>query len=85
MILQTDARYDEYLDKMAREQSGDHGDAKEPCAACFTDDQEGGQAAAYHTRGGDCATDIVRLVDVGVKIERLSRGESTENKQISGE
>jgi len=31
------------------------------------------------------ASDIVRLVDVGVKIERLSRGESTENKQISGE
>ena len=31
------------------------------------------------------AADIVRLVDVGVKIERLSRGESTENKQISGE
>lgn len=30
------------------------------------------------------ASDIVRLVDVGVKIERLSRGESTENKQISG-
>jgi len=30
------------------------------------------------------AADIVRLVDVGVKIERLSRGESTENKQISG-
>lgn len=31
------------------------------------------------------AADIVRLVDIGVKIERLSRGESTENKQISGE
>lgn len=31
------------------------------------------------------AADIVRLVDVGVKIERLSRGESTENTQISGE
>lgn len=31
------------------------------------------------------AADIARLVDVGVKIERLSRGESTENKQISGE
>lgn len=31
------------------------------------------------------ASDIVRLVDVGVKIERLSRGESTENRQISGE
>lgn len=31
------------------------------------------------------ASDLVRLVDVGVKIERLSRGESTENKQISGE
>lgn len=31
------------------------------------------------------AADIVRLVDVGVKIERLSRGESTENKKISGE
>lgn len=31
------------------------------------------------------ASDIVRLVDVGVKIERLSRGESTENQKISGE
>ena len=31
------------------------------------------------------AADLVRLVDVGVKIERLSRGESTENRQISGE
>lgn len=29
--------------------------------------------------------DIVRMVDVGVKIERLSRGESTENQKISGE
>ena len=31
------------------------------------------------------ASDIVRLVDAGVKIERLSRGESTENTKISGE
>lgn len=31
------------------------------------------------------AAEIVRLVDVGVKIERLSRGEATENKKISGE
>ncbi len=31
------------------------------------------------------ASDIVRLVDAGVKIERLSRGESTENRAISGE
>ena len=31
------------------------------------------------------AADIVRLVDVGVKIERLSRGESTERQEITGE
>lgn len=31
------------------------------------------------------AADLIRLTDIGVKIERLSRGESTENKQISGE
>ena len=31
------------------------------------------------------ASDIIRLVDTGVKIERLSRGESTENRHISGE
>ena len=30
------------------------------------------------------ASDIVRLADVGVKIERLSRGESTENQNVSG-
>lgn len=29
--------------------------------------------------------DIVRMVDVGVKIERLSRGEPTENQRVSGE
>lgn len=29
--------------------------------------------------------DIVRMVDVGVKIERLSRGEPTENQKVSGE
>lgn len=31
------------------------------------------------------ASDIVRLADVGVKIERLSRGESTENQNVRGE
>lgn len=30
------------------------------------------------------AGDLVRLADVGVKIERLSRGESTENQSVSG-
>lgn len=30
------------------------------------------------------AGDLVRLADVGVKIERLSRGESTENQNVSG-
>lgn len=30
------------------------------------------------------ASDIVRMFDVGVKIERLSRGESTENQNIKG-
>ena len=30
------------------------------------------------------AADIVRMFDVGVKIERLSRGESTENQNIKG-
>lgn len=31
------------------------------------------------------ASDMVRMVDVGVKIERLSRGESTERQEIGGE
>lgn len=31
------------------------------------------------------AGDLVRLVDVGVKVECLSRGESTERREISGE
>ena len=30
------------------------------------------------------ATDIVRLIDTGVKIERLSRGQSTENQNVTG-
>lgn len=30
-------------------------------------------------------SDVARLVDVGVKIERLSRGEATENQHISGD
>lgn len=30
------------------------------------------------------AGDLVRLADVGVKIEKLSRGESTENQSVSG-
>ena len=31
------------------------------------------------------AADIVRMFDIGVKIERLSRGAPTENRQITGE
>jgi len=31
------------------------------------------------------AQDIARLVDVGVRVERLSRGEATENQRVSGE
>lgn len=30
------------------------------------------------------AADLIRLADVGVKIERLSRGQSTENQNVSG-
>lgn len=30
------------------------------------------------------AADVVRMFDIGVKIERLSRGEPTENKHLSG-
>lgn len=30
------------------------------------------------------AGDMVRMVDIGVKVERLSRGESTEKQEISG-
>lgn len=29
--------------------------------------------------------DIARMVDVGVRVERLSRGEATENQRVSGE
>jgi hypothetical protein len=31
------------------------------------------------------AADVVRMFDIGVKIERLSRGQVTESRQISGE
>ncbi|MGN0489348.1 MAG: hypothetical protein ACI4HO_08815 [Ruminococcus sp.] len=31
------------------------------------------------------AADVVRMFETGVKIERLSRGESTENQRLSGE
>lgn len=31
------------------------------------------------------AADLVRMVDVGVKVENLSRGESTERREIGGE
>ena len=30
------------------------------------------------------AADMIRMVDVGVKVERLSRGESTEKQEVSG-
>jgi transposase len=29
-------------------------------------------------------SDLVKMIDVSVKVERLSRGESTENKQVTG-
>lgn len=35
--------------------------------------------------GDISAADLVRMADVGVKIERLSRGESTENQKVTGE
>lgn len=42
-------------------------------------------AAPPQNAGGEIsAGDLVRLADVGVKIERLSRGESTENQSVSG-
>lgn len=31
------------------------------------------------------AKDVVMMIDTGVKVERLSRGESTENRQVQGE
>ena len=30
------------------------------------------------------AGDVVRMIDIGVKVERLSRGESTEKQEVSG-
>ena len=30
------------------------------------------------------AADMVRMIDIGVKVERLSRGESTEKQEVSG-
>ena len=30
------------------------------------------------------AADVVRMIDIGVKVERLSRGESTEKQEVSG-
>ena len=36
------------------------------------------------TDGEIKADDVVRMVDIGVKVERLSRGESTEKQEVSG-
>lgn len=81
------AAYDEHLDRMAREQSEAEIMEMRKNHALLASQMIKKAAKRLLTIPEEeiTATDIVRLVDVGVKIERLSRGESTENKQISGE
>ncbi len=81
------ADYDAYLDEKAREQNEAEIIKMRKNHALLASQMISKAAKRLLTISEEeiTATDIVRLVDVGVKIERLSRGESTENKQISGE
>lgn len=63
---------------------GGHKDARRPRTAGSADDKESPAAPPQNAGGEISAGDLVRLADVGVKIERLSRGESTENQSVSG-
>lgn len=81
------AAYDAYLDELAREKNEAEIIDMRKNHALLASQMIKKAAKRLLTISEEeiTATDIVRLVDVGVKIERLSRGESTENKQISGE
>ena len=81
------AAYDEYLDELAREQNEAEIIKMRKNHALLASQMITKAAKRLLTMPEEeiTAADLVRLVDVGVKIERLSRGESTENKQISGE
>lgn len=81
------AEYDAYLDEKARAQNEAEIIEMRKNHALLASQMIKKAAKRLLTIPEDdiTASDIVRLVDVGVKIERLSRGESTENKQISGE
>jgi hypothetical protein len=81
------AAYDAHLDEKAREQNEvDIMEMRKNHALLASQMiKKAAKRLLTITEDEITATDIVRLVDVGVKIERLSRGESTENKQISGE
>ena len=81
------AAYDEYLDELAREQNEAEIIKMRKNHALLASQMITKAAKRLLTIPEEeiTAADLVRLVDVGVKIERLSRGESTENRQISGE
>lgn len=81
------AAYDTYLDNLVREKSEEEIIEMRKNHALLASQMIKKAAKRLLTIPEEeiTATDIVRLVDVGVKIERLSRGEATENKQISGE
>ena len=81
------AAYDEYLDELAREQNEAEIIKMRKNHALLASQMITKAAKRLLTMPEEeiTAADLVRLVDVGVKIERLSRGESTENRQISGE
>ena len=81
------AAYDAYLDELAREQNEAEIIKMRKNHALLASQMITKAAKRLLTMPEEeiTAADLVRLVDVGVKIERLSRGESTENRQISGE
>ena len=81
------AAYDSYLEELAREQNEAEIIKMRKNHALLASQMITKAAKRLLTMPEEeiTAADLVRLVDVGVKIERLSRGESTENRQISGE
>jgi hypothetical protein len=81
------AAYDAYLEELAREQNEAEILKMRKNHALLASQMITKAAKRLLTMPEEeiTAADLVRLVDVGVKIERLSRGESTENRQISGE
>jgi len=81
------AEYDSYLDSIIREKNEEEIVKMRKNHALIASQMIKKATQRLLTMAEDdiAASDVVRLIDVGVKIERLSRGEATENTKISSE